>query len=394
MPSPIFRLPLPLTLALRYLKSTRKNALATFLSAVAVLGIGLGVAVLILALAMLSGFQRALKAQVLARTPEIEVRLPPGADLGAALAEIRALEGVHSAELVVAGRGWLLAAGRVEAVEVTGFETTVPRSFPGAAGRPAGLYVSESLAARWALEAGSVVEVVSPRSTLTPFGPQPRMRSLALGGLFSSSPTDERERIALPLATAESLFGPGRRAIEVETGELERALAVAPRIAAALPASAEVRTWQDLNRPLLFALALEKLVTFVSVALIVLVASLALVADLSLLIASKRPEIGILQACGASAGAVKGAFLALGGLLAGLGLGGGGALGVGLALLFEHGKMIRVPGGIYFVDHIPFWVRGQDLAGIVALTALSAALCSVYAARRVTELTPVEAMRR
>ncbi len=403
---PILDLPLPLVLALRYLKSTRRDALATFLSVVAAGSIALGVAALILALAMLSGFQRALKGEILARTPEIEVGLPAGADPEPFRRAALAVPGVRGAHLTAKGRGWLLSEGRVQAVEIHGFDGTVPRGFPGATGLPAGLYVSSSLAARWGLETGDKVEVSSPRPTLTPFGPQPRVRSLTLAGTFSSAATDETDRAALPLEVAASLLGGDRRALVVETGGLEAALAVAPRLAAALPqddpagpgpgaaGQVQVRTWQDLNRPLLFALALEKVLTFVAIALVILVAALALVADLSLLIASKRPEIGILQACGARGEAIRRAFLLLGGILGALGLAVGGAIGVGGAFVLDRERLLAVPGQVYFIDYVPFWVRPWDLAAVFGFTLAVSLACSLYAARRATLLSPVEAMRR
>ncbi|MEE9561567.1 MAG: lipoprotein-releasing system transmembrane subunit LolC, partial [Thermoanaerobaculia bacterium] len=72
-------LPFSLYVALRYLKSTRRDALITFLSATAAGGVGLGIAALILALAALTGFQAALRQEILTRTPQIEVELPPDA---------------------------------------------------------------------------------------------------------------------------------------------------------------------------------------------------------------------------------------------------------------------------------------------------------------------------
>ncbi len=407
-----FGLPLPLLLALRYLKSTRRDALATFLSVVATGSIALGVAALILALAMLSGFQRALKAQILARTPEIEVALPAGADPELFRRAAAAVPGVQGVHLTLKGRGWLLSAGRVQPVELHGFDGSVPRGFPGASGGPPGLYVGSSLAARWGLEAGESLEVASPRPTLTPFGPQPRVRSLPLSGTFSSSVTDETDRAALPLAVAESLLGTNRRALEVEAGGLEAALAVAPRLAAALaglspeavspaggdsagaPAGVQVRTWRDLNRPLLFALALEKVLTFVAIALVILVAALALVADLALLIASKRPEIGILQACGARGQSIRRAFLLLGAILAGIGLAVGGTIGVVGSLVLDRERLLAVPGQVYFIHYVPFWVQPLDLAAVVAFTLGVSLACSLFAARRATLLSPVEAMRR
>jgi len=105
-------LPLPLWVAIRYLKSSRRDAFITFLSMTAAGGIALGVAALILALAALSGFQSALKEEVLSRTPQIEVELPAGTDPEMAREAVQAVDGVQSAQVVVRGRGWLLARGR------------------------------------------------------------------------------------------------------------------------------------------------------------------------------------------------------------------------------------------------------------------------------------------
>lgn len=392
------RLPFPAVLALRYLKSTRRDAFASFLSAVAACGIALGVAALILSLAVISGFQSALKAELLARTPQLEVELAPGTDAEAAARVRRALlgiPGVTAAQLQAQGNGWMVSEGRVLAVELLGFEGPVPRSFPGAVGKPEGLYLPSSVVTRWGLKPGDSITLASPRPTLTPFGPQPRLRTLPLAGSYLSGKTQQdRERAALPLAVALTLTGTGSRRIEVATGDFDTAVALAPRIAAAVPAGGRVSTWQELNRPLLFALKLEKALMFVAVSLIVAVAALALVADLSLIIASKRPEIGILGTLGASPRALARAFVLLGGVIAGSGLVAGLVSGVGGAFLLDHYKVIPVPGKVYFLDYVPFKVQAGDLFWVLAITLALALASSLYAASRAAALDPVEAMRR
>ncbi len=384
----------PALLALRYLKSTRKDAFVTFLSAVAAAGVALGVAALILALAALSGFQHALRTEILARTPQLEVGLPPRADAEAARRAAASVPGVSAVQLVVRGRGWLLSEGRAESVELVGYEGLLPASFPGAAGGGPGLYVSERLGRRWGLATGDVVEVVSVRPTLTPLGPQPRMRAVPLAGTFASGRTEQQERAALPLAVAASLLGSSERRLEIEAGGLDRALALAPRLAAALPPGSELRTWLELNRPLFFALRLEKAVMFVAVFLIVLVAALALVADLALIITKKRREIGMLGAMGAAPAELRRAFLMLGVLLAALGAGVGAALGVGAAWFLDRRRLLALPERVYFLDYVPFLVRPGDLAAVLVLTLGLAVVCSLYVAQRAAALAPVEALRR
>ena len=391
--------PFPWLLALRYLKSTRRDAFASFLAAVAGLGIALGVFALILALGVISGFQEALRGELLSRTPEILIDLPPGTDAEAARAAVAAVAGVRSARLEVRGSGWVVDGGKVQPVEMVGFEGAVPPFFPGAAGKAPGLYLPEGLATRWGLRPGEVLDVVSPKPTLAPFGgPVPRVRSLPLAGTYATGKTqEERERIGLPREVAESLLGSAHRKIEVTAGGLDPALAVAPRLRDALaplaPGSA-VKTWADLNRPLLFALKLEKTLTFVAVFLIVLVATLALVASLSLVIANKRAEIGMLGAMGASGKTLERAFRALGGLIAGIGLILGGTGGVVAARVLDRYRLLPVPGRVYFLDYVPFLVQGRDLAWVLLLTFGLALAASTWAARRAAALDPLEAIRR
>jgi lipoprotein-releasing system permease protein len=411
-------LPLPVTLALRYVRSTRRDAFASFLSAVAAGGIALGVMALVLSLAVISGFQEALRGELLGRTPQVLVDLPPGLGLAAAQAArdaVRRVRGVTGAQLQVRGSGWVVEQGKVHAVELVGFEGRVPRSFPGAAGGPEGLYVPASLAARWGLAPGRTLSLLSPRPTLTPLGPQPRLRTLPLAGTYRSGRTQEdRERVALPRAVAETLLGGSERQIEVSAANLDAALAVAARLhdrpaggdggrpsgtAASgglipLPPGSEVRTWKELNRPLLFALRLEKVMMFVAVSLIVLVASLALVADLALIISSKRPEIGMLATMGATPAALRHAFVLLGGLVAGSGIALGTVIGVGGAMVLDRYRLVPVPGRVYFLDYVPFLVKPLDLALVLVLTFALALASALYAAQRAATLDPIDALRR
>lgn len=388
-------LPFPVLLALRYLRSTRRDAFASFLSAVAAGGLALGVAALILSLAVISGFQDALRSDLLGRTPQIEVELPPQADATAARGAVLEVPGVVSAQVQVRGGGWLVDGDGVQPVELIGFEGRVPPSFPGADGRPEGLYIPSAVATRWGMTPGKTVEVVSPRPTLSPFGPQPRVRSLRIAGTYESGRAqEERERVALPLAVAETLLGARDRQLVVSAGDLDEALEVAGRLAPVLPAGSTVRTWQDLNRPLLFALKLEKTLMFVAVSLIVLVAALALVADLALIISSKRPEIGMLGTMGATPAALRNAFLLLGGLVAGSGMLVGAILGVGGAWALDRYRLLPVPGRVYFLDYVPFLVQPGDLVLVLTLTLALALGSALYAAQRAAALDPVEALNR
>jgi lipoprotein-releasing system permease protein len=389
-------LPLAWQLAPRFARSTRRDAATSFLSAVAAGGIALGVAALVLALAALSGLQQALRAEILARTPQLEIELPPGADAGRLATELAAVDGVEFVQRFARARGWLLAAGVAREVEVVAFSERLPRSFPDAelVAGVEGVVVGDDLAARLGVRPGDRVELVGARPTLTPVGPQPRMRSLAVAGLFTSGRTERGDRVALPLDLAAGLLPAGAPQLEIATGGLDTALAVAGRLRALLPPGSVVRTWQDLNRPLFFALHLERAVMFAAVSLIVVVAALVLVADLALLQSSRWRELGALAAMGAAPRELGRLFTLLGLIVGGGGALAGGLLGVVVARLLDRWHLVKLPAQVYFLDYLPFAVEWLEVGTVLGVALLLTFLCSRWGTRRLAEMRPVEAVRR
>lgn len=387
-------LPFPLFVALRYLRSTRRDAFVTFLSATAASGVALGVAALILSLAALSGFQSKLRDEVLARTPHVEISLPAEAAPEAVLEEVRTAPGVEAAQLLVRGRGWLVAVGRSRPVEIIGFSGALPDQFPQATDRGPGLYVSDGLLEAWGLELGQVLEVVTPRPTLTPIGPQPRAKRLPLHGTFASGQAEQQERIALSLPVAVDLLGEGDRRILVTCEDLDRAAAVAAGLRDRIPPDSSTKTWRDLNQALLFALRLERTLMFVAVFLIVVPAAMALVSDLMLILASKQSEMGMLGAMGVRPDRLRGIFLWLGSLLVAVGTLAGLTLGIGGAWILDRYRLLELPESVYFLDHVPFLVRPQDVSVIVLATLALTLACVWVAASRAATLRPIEALRR
>jgi len=386
--------PFPLYVAHRYLRSTRRDAFVTFLSLTAAAGIALGVAALILSSSALSGFQTVLRDEILVRTPHIEVTLPGGADLEGLMTEVAAVPGVVSAQPWIRGRGWLMAGGRAQPVEIVGFEDSLPEQFPGLSDRRPGLYVSDRLQKNWGLATGEMAEVISARPTLTPFGPQPRVKRLAIAGAYAAGRTEQDERVAIPLADAIPLFGQENQRLVVACADLGEAMGVAERLEVLLPPGSIASTWRDQNKALFFLLRLEKSLMFVAVFLIVVVAAMAVISDLMLILAHKQAEIGMLGAMGSRPESLRQILLWLGGLLVGIGASVGTLLGIGGAIVLDRYRLLSLPGDVYFLDHVPFLIRPQEVLVILISTLSLALLCSWFAASRAATLRPVEALRR
>jgi lipoprotein-releasing system permease protein len=133
---------------------------------------------------------------------------------------------------------------------------------------------------------------------------------------------------------------------------------------------------------------------FLAVFLIVVVAVLALVSGLMLILASKRREVGMLRAMGATPNAVRGIFLWLAALLAGIGCAAGFAFGSTLAWLLDRWRLLSLPDQVYFLDHIPFRLQAGDALAVLGSSLGLTLLCAAWAAGRAARLRPVEALRR
>ena len=151
--------------------------------------------------------------------------------------------------------------------------------------------------------------------------------------------------------------------------------------------------WQEQNRSLFQALKLEKLGMGVILLLIVLVAAFNIVSTLTMVVADKTREIGILRAMGMPARAIRRIFLFQGIVVGAVGTGGGLLLGTGVAVLLERFRLIALDPSVYFIDHLPVALQWGDVALIVVASLAVAALATLYPAGQAARLYPVEAIR-
>ena len=190
-----------------------------------------------------------------------------------------------------------------------------------------------------------------------------------------------------------ALFGEEYRVL-ISTGDLDRAPALVRELTPLLPPGAVVQSWRDLNRALFFALRLEKAVMFLGVLLIIFVAALALVSDLSLLIANKRREVGMLRAMGMSKRSLVWSFFLFGSGLSAVGITIGTISGLGAAHVLDRYRLLRLPQSVYFLDFVPFLSEPVEIGVVLGAAALVALAATLYSARGVLHLDPVEALRR
>jgi len=151
--------------------------------------------------------------------------------------------------------------------------------------------------------------------------------------------------------------------------------------------------WQEANRPLFTALALERRMGLIIISLIIFIAALNITTTLILLVIERRQEIAILTAMGATARSVMNIFVLEGGLIGAIGAVSGVIIGVVGSLLGNRLRLVSLPADVYSISNVPFNVRLVDVffAAIVAL--LLSLLATIYPARAASKMKPIPMLR-
>lgn len=382
--------------ALRYLAASRKRAHVALIAAISMAGLAIGVAALVISLALLSGFQDRIRLQMAERTPHLRVTASKGVELpdGAAVrAALSSLPGVVEVAPEIEGRGWLSDAEGLSAAPVR-FRNGRPRPSPDGGGAPPALLIGP-VAGRTGAAPGSLVRLTSSRVRLSPIGPVPIAMVLRVEEVRRSSALDRSPDVELPEAAARILAGlpSGAPAYTARLESPDRAEEAARSVAASLGPGYRVETWHELNAALAFALRLEKLVIFVTVALVILVAALNIVSNIALLVVEKKRDLGVFATLGAAPSSLSRVYLLLGLSIGSLGTAAGLAAGTAISWALDRFRLVPLPADVYMLSSVPFTVHAREI-GIVAVFAVGTALAaSVLPARAAARLAPGEAIR-
>ncbi len=243
---------------------------------------------------------------------------------------------------------------------------------------------------------GSVVLVTSPQGELTPFGMVPKYSRFRVVGIFNSGFFDYDASWAFArLSDAQQLFGLGDliSVIEFKIDDIYEA----PEIAAHLKQEAgrgfDTTNWMEQNKALFHALRLERLVTFITIGLIVFVAALNILISLIMMVMEKTKDIAVLMSVGTRKGQIRNVFMAQGVLIGVIGTAIGLILGYSIAYAGGHYHIISLSPEVYSIDYVPFAPRLMD-GVLVTLVAVGVSfVATVYPSWSAARVLPAEALR-
>ncbi len=406
-------------IALRYLRGQRGTRNASLQTVIAVGSITLGVSALIVVLGVMNGLRNDLRDRILVASPHLRIQTHSSGlridEWRAALDTIRKDPDVIAAAPEVSkqslvqnssdfGEGVIVAGLEVgegtarvlhiDSAMVEGdlkFQPTLP-DVEGA------VVLGWSLARNLDVHLNDFIRILAPgtvrknRATGMPDGAK-TWEMQVTGILKTGMYIYDNSYVLMDRPTAQRFAGLDSAIsdIAVRVRDPWQVEVVAERLRTKLGWPYAATSWQEQNAQLFSALRLEKLAMGLVIYFIMLVAAFNIVGTLTMVVAFKTREIGILQAMGLPGRGVARVFLAQGAIIGLVGTSLGLILGLVLALLVD--KRVHIDSTIYFIDRLPIHVDPLDVAIVVVASIAVAVLATIPSTRRAARLVPVEAIR-
>ncbi len=406
------KLPYPILIALRYLKSKKRRRGISFNTILSTGGVAVGVMALLVVLSVMSGFHDDLRKKILGVNAHIVVLNYTGGieNYGEVIKELKTLPRVTGASPFVLGQVMVSKGKRAHGVYLRGIDpayenqTTSLRAHMKEGSLDnltedstlPGIILGSELSDTLGAYMGDEINVISPVQDLGPMGMLPRVRKFRVVGIFEVGMYEYDTNLALTsLKAAQEFFRTGNAVtgIELRINDIYSAPEVRERVQEILGPPFYARDWMQMNKNLFSALKLEKFTMFVILTLIILVASFNIISTLIMNVIEKEREIAILKAMGATNRAIMAIFI-FQGLMIGLagttiGVTGGYLLGY----LLNTYELIKLPADVYYISSLPVKMNLSDFVAVSLSAICISFLATIYPAYQAARLNPVEPLR-
>ena len=409
----------------RYLFAKRRQTFISLITGICVAGVAAGVWLIVTVLSVMNGFENTWREEIIGNRAHLTVHHAQGAisDWRALLEQIEALPDVSGAAPYLDADGMVRGAGGIAGVRLHGIdpervvrvtdlqadllpgsEGALKALAPGAQGLP-GLVIGSRLAQRSGARRGDSLALISPfGGPPTPLGPAPRLKLFRVAGIFETSFFQYDEvYVFTDLAAARDFKGMGDSVdgIEVRTRDHYRSRRAGRQIEAALGESYYTRDWKDFFPAFFQALKTERVMMFVLLTMIMVVAAFAIVVTLVMMIMEKSGDIAILKAMGAGDSAIERIFAIEGAMIGLLGTLAGAAAGIAvttqLGWVQAQVELLTgvdtLPAEIYQFRTLPWEIDVGQVAVVIALAMVLALGATLLPSRHGARLDPAEALR-
>jgi lipoprotein-releasing system permease protein len=411
-------MPFEIFTALRYTRAKRSNRVISFITAVAIVCIVIGVMALITVLSVMNGFEQELRVRILGMASHATISAVQGsledwrhaADLASKNPEVVGLAPY------IEGQGMLRVGSENtptmlrgilpdEEVKVSDIGDKMKTGKLGDLQQGAyNIILGAEIAQQLGVIPGDKVDLMIAAAAVTPAGIVPRFRRFTVSGVFEVGMYEfDRGLVLLHMADAAALYrmGEGVTGVRVKLHDLFLAPRVARDLANQMPGLYYISDWTRQHANFFRAVATEKIVMFIILSLIVLVAVINIVSTLTMVVQEKQSDIAILRTLGATPRSIMGIFMVQGLIIGVFGT----LIGVSLGVLLATNVQTLVPliesltnqqflsPDIYYISQLPSKLEMSDVIRVSALTLTLGFLSTLYPSWRAARMQPAEALR-
>ncbi len=405
-------LPYQFFIALRYFKSKKRHKGISINTLISIAGVALGVMTLVTVISVMDGFHEDLRDKILGVNAHIVIQSYEGRikDVDLLREEIEKVSGVKASSPFVFGQVMLRHGQRAQGVVIKGIDPDIETETTDVLKRLKegkvdnlkvdsplpGIIVGSELMRNLGLFYGDEVEMISPISEIGPLGMIPRMRKFKVTGYFEVGMYEYDSSLGfININEAKRFFNlhDGVSGIEVKTDDIYRAAEIAEEIERRIGPPYYARDWMQMNRNLFSALKLEKIVMFIILTLIILVASFNIISNLIMTVIEKAREIAILRAMGATGRGIMSVFIIHGFIIGFTGTVIGIVSGYITCELLKRYRFISLPPDIYYLSYLPVKINPFDFLIVSLAAILISLLATIYPSYQAARLNPIEPLR-
>lgn len=435
--------------AMRYLRSRRKDAFVSVISALTLAGIAIGVATLIVVMSVMGGFRADLLEKILGlnghfTTFPLEQRLT---DYDQVVANFESVPGVTAAIAYVEGQALASGINASTGVSVRGMTAASIAKLPALLEAPVlggwdgwdesgGIAIGHRLAQSLGVSIGDHVSIITPEGTVTPFGRTPQVRSYPVNVIFELGMVQfDSNSLFMPLQVSQEYFqlyedhlkeGAApvtldpldfdaldrdfskdyeriyeATSIEIFLEDPDATAALRRPLVEAAGRPLIFYSWQQRNETFFEALQVERAVMFTILSMIILVAAFNIISSLVMLVKDKAVDIAVLRTMGATRASVMRIFCLSGTSIGFVGTAVGLVLGLIVAANAEAlrawiSDVIGValfPPDVFLLSELPSRIDPFEVTFVSALALGLSFLATLYPAWRAAQYDPVEALR-
>ncbi|HNZ53093.1 MAG TPA: ABC transporter permease [bacterium] len=427
-------------IGLRYLWNTRRTRFLSVITVICVLGISIGVAALICVQSIMDGLQNQMKKTILGAKAHISVEHIEGEfrdyeNIRTEILKHEEISGVTpiiSRDVIFSSNDEMIGAvlngidpataetalllpsqiisGSLECLEEPSTCSAIiekrmkdpskilKRDLENESGktRYPGIAIGSELAKFYGIDIGDVMKVISPvGGGMGPAGPVPLIRSFQVAAVFYSGLYEYDLNYGyITLKNAADFFSTEDKVdfLGVKLKDVYGVDKPQELIKNVAGDKYTVKNWRDMNRQLFGALKMEKLIWFLILGFIVLVAAFNIVSALVMLVMGKKEEIAILRAVGFTAASVMKIFMLDGVVIGFLGTVLGTAAGYAICV-FLDGLTLSVAQDVYYIDRIPVDMSVLTFVYSSAGSMVLSVIATIYPGRKAASMSPSEALR-